>query len=143
MLPYRVALDSNFLILPLTLRLDIFSEIEKLLCGRVEFLVVSPVRKELEKLSSKSTEIGRRASFALKLLDRCIYVKLDPKKRKTVDEALVEFAQENKVIVATSDMPLRKKLRDINVPVIYVRDYSQLELEGFPIKNGDQLDTSA
>ncbi len=137
MLPYRVVLDSNFLILPLTLRLDIFSEIERLLSGRVEFLVVSSVRKELEKLSSKNSEIGRRAAFALKLLDRCIYVNLDLEQRTTVDETLVEFARQNKVIVATSDMPLRKKLRDINVPVIYVRDYSRLELEGFPIKNGD------
>jgi rRNA-processing protein FCF1 len=137
MLPYRVVLDSNFLILPLTLRLDIFSEIERLLPGRVEFLVVSSVRKELEKLSSKKTEIGRRATFALELLDRCIYVNLDLEQRMTVDEALVEFARKKKVIVATSDMPLRKKLRDINVPVIYVRDYSRLELEGFPNKNGD------
>jgi rRNA-processing protein FCF1 len=137
MLPYRVVLDSNFLILPLTLRLDIFSEIERLLPGRVEFLVVSSVRKELEKLSSKKTEIGRRATFALELLDRCIYVNLDLEQRTTVDEALVDFARKKKVIVATSDMPLRKKLRDINVPVIYVRDYSRLELEGFPIKNGD------
>ena len=137
MLPYRVVLDSNFLILPLTHKLDIFSEIEGLLPGRVEFLGVSSVRKELEKLSSRNTEIGRRAAFALKLLDRCTYVNMDLEQGRTADEAIIKFARQNKVIVATSDMPLRKKLRDISVPVIYVRDYSRLELEGFPIKNGD------
>ena len=134
-LPYRVILDTNFLFLPLTRRLDVFSEIERLLSGRVQFIVLKPVRKELERLSSKSYELGRKASFALRFLEKCEEVPVELDGMETVDEAIVRIAKENRDIVATSDMALRKKLRDINVPVIYVRNCSKLELEGFPKKN--------
>jgi rRNA-processing protein FCF1 len=135
-LPYRVALDSNFLLLPLNLRLDIFIEIERLLQGKVQFIVIKPVRNELGRLSQRGSELGRRASFALKLMERCLEIDVKLNRSEKVDEALIRFAQDNKVIVATSDMVLKKRLRDINVPVIYVRDLSRLEIEGFPIRDG-------
>ncbi len=135
-LPYRVVLDSNFVFLPLTLRLDIFSEIEELLPGRVKFIVLEPVRKELERLARSNSELGRKASFALRFLDRCEEIMVRLGQSETVDEVIVRLAEGSKVIVATTDMALKKKLRDINVPVIYVRGRSRLELDGYPIEDG-------
>jgi rRNA-processing protein FCF1 len=33
-------------------------------------------------------------------------------------------------VVATNDIELKKRLRDINVPVVYLREKSKLEVEG-------------
>ena len=133
-LPYKVVLDSNFLFLPLTHRLDIFAETEKLLPGRTQFIVIRPIREEVERLSRRSSQLGRKAKFALGLLEKCKQIdgEIDPS--RTVDDALISYAKRRKVIVATADVELRKRLRDINVPVIYLRSRSRLELEGFPVR---------
>ncbi|MEM3004649.1 MAG: hypothetical protein QXK96_05070, partial [Candidatus Bathyarchaeia archaeon] len=135
-MPYRVALDSNFLLLPLTVRLDIFSEAERLLPGRAQFIVIKPIREEIERLSRRSSQLGRKAKFALSLLNRCIEIDDEVEAVGTVDDALVNYAMRHRVIVATTDRRLRKRLRDINVPVIYLRGRSRLELEGYPVGEG-------
>ncbi|MFC1506276.1 PIN domain-containing protein [Thermoproteota archaeon] len=135
-MPYRVILDSNFLFLVVSTKLDIFSEIENIIPGRVQFCIADLVRRELVKLSLKKSEVGRKAEFALRLVDKCDNIKIESKNFEKVDDALVRFAGKNEVIVATSDKELRHRLRDINVPVIYVRGRSRIELEGFPLKCG-------
>jgi rRNA-processing protein FCF1 len=137
LLPYRVVLDSNFFFLPLTLRIDIFTEIEDLLSGRVQFMVIKPVKEEVERLSRRGSSIGKSSQFAKRLMEKCRVIDMEVKPSEKVDDAIVRFSKGSNVIVATSDMLLKKKLRDINVPVIYVRDYSRLELEGFPVKDGN------
>ena len=117
-------------------KLDIFSEIENIIPGRVQFCIADLVRRELVKLSLKKSEVGRKAEFALRLVDKCDNIKIESKNFEKVDDALVRFAGKNEVIVATSDKELRHRLRDINVPVIYVRGRSRVELEGFPLKCG-------
>lgn len=128
----KVVLDSNFFLISLNLKLDIFYEIEGLLSRRVRFIAISPVRDELHRLSVESSERGRRSVYMLKFLDRCESVEFERGAQETVDDALVRFAVENNAIVATADTALRKRLRDINVPVIYVRERSRLKLEGYP-----------
>lgn len=127
-------MDSNFLFHVVSTKLDIFSEIENLIPGRVQFCIADLVRRELVNLSLKKSEVGRKAKFALRLADECDNVKIESKDLENVDDALVRFAGKNEVIVATSDKELRHRLRDINVPVIYVRGRSRVELEGFPLK---------
>ena len=127
-------MDSNFLFHVVSAKLDIFSEIENLIPGRVQFCIADLVIRELVNLSIKKSEVGRKAKFALRLADKCDNLKIESKDLENVDDALVRFAGKNKVIVATSDKELRHRLRDINVPVIYVRGRSRVELEGFPLK---------
>jgi rRNA-processing protein FCF1 len=47
-----------------------------------------------------------------------------------VDEMILRLSKEKGVPVATNDRSLRRKLRDINIPVVYVREKSHLSLEG-------------
>jgi rRNA-processing protein FCF1 len=42
----------------------------------------------------------------------------------------VKAAKKLGAVVATSDIELKKRLRDINIPVVYLRDKSKLEVEG-------------
>jgi rRNA-processing protein FCF1 len=49
---------------------------------------------------------------------------------ESVDDAIVKASQKLGAIVATTDIELKKRLRSINVPVVYLREKSKLEVEG-------------
>ncbi len=42
----------------------------------------------------------------------------------------MKASQKLGALVATTDIELRKKLRNINIPVVYLRDKSKLEVDG-------------
>jgi hypothetical protein len=125
-----VIVDSNALFAPLQFKIDVFGELERLLNRRFELILLSPVKRELETLASESPPKTRRmATFALKLAERCRYVEVKSSK-KLVDDVIVETAAKWRTPVFTNDSRLRKKLRDISVPVIYLRQKSRLEIDG-------------
>ena len=124
----RVLLDSNALFVPLQFRIDIFEELRKLLSVNAEPVVLSPIMKELRTLTREGSEKTRKeASFALALTEKCRLIDYDG---ESADDALVDAASEWRCPVFTNDIALRKRLRDINVPVIYVRQKSRLEIDG-------------
>ncbi len=127
---FKVILDSNALFVPLEFRLDIFNGVEQLLNRRVDFVLLSAVKRELEILSAKdSPTIRREAAFALKLTEKCKYVSIDSGDMST-DDVIVKIAKAWNSPVFTNDRQLRLRLRDISVPVIYVRQKSRLEIDG-------------
>ncbi len=74
--PLKVILDSNALFVPLEFKIDIFEEVKRLLNRNVEFVLLSPVKRELEMLAAKdSPKIRREAVFALRLAEKCKYVR--------------------------------------------------------------------
>ena len=48
----------------------------------------------------------------------------------TTDDAIVRVAKNWNSPVFTNDRDLKKRLRDISVPVIYVRQKSRLDIDG-------------
>ena len=74
----KIILDSNALFVPLEFKIDIFAEVERLLNRNVDFILLSPVKRELELLAAKdSPKIRREAVYALKLAEKCKYVAVD------------------------------------------------------------------
>ena len=129
--PLNVILDSNALFVPLQFRIDIFEEIRRLLNRNVELVLLSSVKRELEMLATKdSPKIRREALFALKLAEKCKYVPVENDGELTVDDAIVRVAKKWSSPVFTNDIQLKRKLRDISVPVIYVRQKSRLDIDG-------------
>lgn len=129
--PLNVILDSNALFVPLQFRIDIFEEIRRLLNRNVEFILLSSVKRELEMLATKdSPKIRREALFALKLGEKCKYVSVENDGELTVDDAIVRVAKKWSSPVFTNDIQLKRKLRDISVPVIYVRQKTRLDIDG-------------
>ncbi len=125
-----VIMDSNALFVPLQFKIDVFDELERLLNRRFELILLSTVRRELEMLAVEGSPKTRRmATFALKFAEKCRYVDVESSAR-TVDDVIVEVAARWKTPVFTNDSQLRKRLKDISVPVIYVRQKSHLEIEG-------------
>ncbi len=126
-------LDSNFLMIPASFKIDIFREIENLLCAKVIFATVPPVIDELKRISKKPTKLGKKAKLALNFASKCTILNSYSEKNPegSVDDFIVSFTREKKVIVATTDINLKKKLRRISVPVIYLRGRKQIKLDGF------------
>ncbi len=127
----KVILDANALFVPLKFKIDIFEELKTLLNRNLELVLLQPIKKELEKTAEKGAPKTRKeANYALKLAEKCTLIKLDEKFVGSPDDAIVKVAGEWKCPVFTNDKALRKRLRDISVPVIYVRQKSQLEIDG-------------
>ena len=127
----KVILDSNALFVPLQFKIDIFSDLNRLLNRSFELVLLSPVKRELEMLARKgSPKMRKNASYALKLAEKCRYVEVDFPASALTDDVIVEIAEEWKSPVFTNDRQLKQRLRDISVPVIYVRQKSRLEIDG-------------
>jgi len=129
-MPVKVILDSNFLMAPFQFHVDVFEELEYLLQKKIDFIVPSAVKLELTTISSRGGEGAAEASLALQLASRCRVVDVTLQPNETVDDAILKAAQKLGAVVATNDIELKKRLRDINVPVVYLRDKSKLEVEG-------------
>ena len=126
----KVILDSNAFFVPLKLKIDIFCAVEQLLNRKVDLVLLSAVKQELVVLSSKDSSTTRReATFALKLAEKCKYVAIDYGDLST-DDVIVKVAEAWNSPVFTNDKQLRRRLRDISVPVIYVRQKSRLDIDG-------------
>jgi len=108
--------------------IDIFTQIMELLDAKPEYYVISPVVKELEKITAHGGIKERKAAkLALEIVKkkcRIIEVPLSPE--KTVDDLLLEIALKEGFIVATNDRELRRRLREKGIPEIYFREEKQL-----------------
>jgi rRNA-processing protein FCF1 len=128
--PLPIILDSNAFFVPLQFKINIYEELEHLQNVRIELVLLSPVKEELEKLvAGGSPKLRKDAAYALKLAEKSKLVKVNAAEG-SADDVILKVAQEWNCPVFTNDMQLRKRLRDINVPVIYVRQKSRLAIDG-------------
>src|SRR3990170_8299531 len=127
----KVIVDSNALFVPLQLKIDVFSDLERLLNRNFELILLSPVKRELEALAVKgSQKMRKNALYVLKFAEKCKYVEVEASASMLTDDVIVKIAKEWSAPVFTNDRQLKKRLRDISVPVIYVRQKSRLEIDG-------------
>jgi len=127
----KVIFDVNFLFIPIQFNLDIFKELAKLLNRRFKPILLSSTLKELQGLSeSTSTKTQKQALTALELSKKCCFVAVKKSATETYDDVIVRVAAEWKSSVATNDRYLRKRLRQLGVPVIFMRQKQLLVLDG-------------
>ncbi len=124
-------LDANFFFLPSEFHIDIFTELERVLDRSLDLVLLAPTHRELIKLGARdSPKTSQQATLALRLAERCRVVNIEQKVEETHDDMIVRIAGNWKCPVATNDSELRRRLRIISVPVIYLRQKSHLEVEG-------------
>jgi rRNA-processing protein FCF1 len=126
----NIILDSNAYFVPIELKIDIFEELKTLINRNFNLVILRPVKEELERLAAEgSPEAKKKALCALEFAHRsCLITGMEDALQP--DDAILEAAARLKWPVFTNDRELRTKLRNINVPVIYVRQKSRLELDG-------------
>ena len=127
----KVIFDSNFFFIPGQFQLDIFEEMANLLNRSFDPLLLSSTKKELKRLAEEgSPKTRQQASLGLKLAERCRVVNVERSPKETHDDVIVRLAAKWKCPVATNDQELRKRLRKLGVPVIFLRQRRRLESEG-------------
>lgn len=124
-------LDSNALFVPFQFKIDVFEALETLLDRKFEPILLSTIKKELEAIvENGSPKMRKWASFALRLAEKCTFLEVEETVVESPDDSIVEMAKKCGCFVFTNDRALRKRLRDISVPTIYVRQKSRLEIDG-------------
>lgn len=120
----RVVLDTNALMAPVEVGVRTFEELDRLL-GEYEALVPEAVLAELDRLAAGAGETATAASVGADLARReCEPVDHDA---AYADDAVLEIGRQVEYAV-TSDMPLRERLLEANVPVICLRGRTKFEI---------------
>ena len=116
-------MDSNF---------NLESEIVRLVPQKHTIVFLSCCIDELNLIAKKTPKLAKQSSFALKFVSRFQIIDFNPKNIRHVDDKIVQYAIESNpyCIVATNDRELRHKLRKNEIPVIFIRTRSHLELFG-------------
>ncbi len=120
----RVVLDTNALMAPVEVGVRTFEELDRLL-GGYESLVPEAVLDELNRLAAGTGKDATAASVGAELARReCTPVAHES---MYADDAVVEIGRTVEYAV-TSDMPLRERLLEANVPVICLRGRTKFEI---------------
>ncbi|MHA1200115.1 MAG: type II toxin-antitoxin system VapC family toxin [Candidatus Heimdallarchaeaceae archaeon] len=125
-----IILDSSMLMLPLEKKINLSSEIERIITQSYEIVVPKIVINELTNLlESSSSTTTRKANFALDLAKN--YSILESLEGIHTDEEILRLALEHKAIVATNDRELRLTLREKGISVISLHGKNRLSLFGY------------
>ncbi len=98
------------------------SEISRLVGYNPEFVTLEECVEELQKL-------GRREPIMNFLSRLGVEIVRSTRRHTTADEAILDFAKNERVIVATLDRKLKNRLLEMGVPVIYLRAGKKLVLD--------------
>ena len=124
----KIILDTNFLLIPIQFKVDIFSEIDRICKFPYKIFAYSQTINELKRImESKSKKDKKAASFALKLMTLKNIGIIKNSENKIVDSIILENLDKS-MIVATLDKDLKKKLVEKKVDVIFLRQKKYLEL---------------
>jgi rRNA-processing protein FCF1 len=128
---YQVILDTNFVLIPFSIGVQIFEEIEKVCQHKMEFVIFQGVYTELDTLVSQGGAVAKAAKAARSLLEQ---------KAKTaqlnvlpieghVDNAIVAYVQNHtNCIVATQDKALKKRLEELSVACCILRQKKYIQI---------------
>ncbi len=135
-----VLLDTNFLLTPGRLKLDVFQEINKVVAEPHELAVLDKNVEELKKLGeiNKNKRVVNIAQGLLeknqvKIIKTKSFLKdIELHGLNDADDYIVKIVKSSpeQFIVATQDKELKKRLRNLGVKVIFIRKKSFVELEG-------------
>jgi rRNA-processing protein FCF1 len=106
----KVILDTNFLMIPAELRVDIFTEIDKIFHDNVQFYVLEKSLKELDTVAEKGRQKEKLQVKLTKALLKTQNIKiLSCDLEGSVDDILVSLAKE--YIIATQDQELKRRIQ--------------------------------
>jgi|SRR3989338_6885994 len=123
----KIILDTNFLMIPLQFRVDIFSEFQRICNFNYELYVFDETVNELKNIMQKQPSKHKKAAqFGLKLINLKNIGILKAKGSNT-DRVIIDNS-DKETIVATQDRLLRKKLLDKGISVVLLRQKKYLVL---------------
>lgn len=123
----KVLLDTNFLLIPAKFRVDIYSEIERIMPVPFELYVLDKTLDELDTIIA--TQRGKEKASAR--LAKAILEAKKPKTLKTTSKDYVDsiILGLKGFIIATQDSELRSMLKKRGVQTIVLRQKKYLMLD--------------
>ncbi len=124
-----ILVDTNFLLVPYECKIDIVAELLRVIHSPFALLVASGTIDELKSIAGRTGKRAAAARFFLQNIEKYkkqINIKTIKSSGK-VDMWIIKYAQEKNLCVATNDIPLRRKLLALGVPVIAVKGKSKLD----------------
>ena len=123
----RIIIDTNFLLIPLQFKVDIFSEIDRICHFNYELSIFDKSIDELKKIIEKQSGKDKKAAqFALKLV-KLKRVNIIKSEQNDVDSLILENLDKD-TIAATQDINLKKELLAKGASVIILRQKKYLQL---------------
>ena len=124
--PRAVIIDTNFLLIPFKFRIDILTELERLIDIHHQFVITSKTLKELEKVAENAGKQGAGARLALKIIEANRPRIEVVESNKPVDLWICEYAEKHGAIVCTNDIELKKKLKENGIKVVSLRGKTKI-----------------
>lgn len=134
MLKTKIIIDTNFLLIPGQFRVDIFSEVKRVCDFPYELCVIDGTLEELKSIQTDKSQKGKDKAAAkmglqmLKLQKHNVIAS----KAETVDYAIIDYCTNHEnTVVATQDIALRKKLKELvpKIKFITLRSRKYLKIE--------------
>ncbi len=124
----KIVLDTNFLLVPGRFRVDIFSELRRVLDFKYELYIPDICLGELERLSKGRGKVGSEAKLGLGLVEKKGVKVMKTAGKGHTDDVIVALAEKERFITATQDLSLAKRLKGKCLRVVVLRGKSHLEV---------------
>lgn len=122
----KVLLDTNFCMIPFQFKIDIYSEIRRIMDSKYKLCVLDKTIDELKELVKKGKGKHRdHAKLALLLLKKKKIKIIKTKLDNYVDDLIVGLV-DGDYIVCTQDIGLKRKLENKGIKIIMMRQRKYL-----------------
>ena len=122
----KIIIDTNFLLIPLQFRVDIFSEFNRICDFNYNLFIFEQSINELRNIMEKQSGKNKKAAqFALKLI-KLKNIQIIKSRQEDVDSLILKNLNKD-IIVATQDAILKRELLKKNSSLIILRQKKYLE----------------
>ena len=122
----KIILDTNFLLMPLQFRVDIFSEFDRICNFNYKLFIFDKSIGELKNIIKKQSQKHKKAAeFALKLI-KLKNISIIQSNQEDVDSLILKNINKD-TIIATQDSLLKKELLKKGISVIILRQKKYLQ----------------
>ena len=123
----KILLDTNFLLIPVQFKVDIFSEIARIITFEYKLLVLDKTIEELKSIvENQKGKHNEAAKIALQLLKIKKVNIIKTKSSKGTDDEIIYYAENKKCFVATQDKDLKRRLVNQGNSVIILKQKQKL-----------------
>ncbi len=120
----KVILEKNMLVRNEKFKINLFSKLDRVIEKNYTPIVPESIIEEIKKIKKTGSGKDKKAaSVALELAKKCEKTET----QKDGDDAIIEAALKDESIVATNDSELIKRLKNNNIPVIFLKQKSHLK----------------
>ena len=126
----KIVLDTNFLLIPARFKVDIFSELRRVLDVNYSLCIPDLCLAELRKISAGKGKAAREAKLGLQLVRQKGISILKTGRKGHTDDVILELAEKERFITATQDLRFAKRLSYKGLSVIFFTNKGSLEFSG-------------